>query len=199
MGIAFEDGDTDDDPLGNLGDEASEPQLVDLDAPEASHAIKRNFWYEIDFVPQDVETDWTNRPVICVTAEDGTRKMKYLIRVCLPPVGREFSSPGVLADVAAIGQEADMRRNERWKIPGGRPYWVKLAVINGEGLGGLQDFNVLDVEFPGGRIPSIDELTRGSPLLPVEKSADMQETPQKLIRRVRQFLRETLGWMLRKA
>lgn len=189
MPTAFEDGDGTRDMPGDRwerGDEA-EPPLVDLDGPEATGKILPNILYVLNrATPVDVAIDdYCQRPVVTITVGEGEQRLAYIVAVSLPSKGQEFASPDVLNVHETECIEA--RRVSAWKLAGARPYWICVGEF-----GASEDFvrqhweHVLDVEFPGGRIPAIEEWTHGTRLCPVEDSGDMQQRPERALQQERE-------------
>lgn len=177
------------------GDEDSDDSdLVDLDGPETTGKILRYRLYDLDKIPpDDVQIgDYCRRPIVLVRMPDGRERVAYIITVCLPTKDNEFSSPGF----DSIGQYerecVEARRGDAWKLSGMPPYWIMIGEIGAsEGFVLEQWKHVLDVRFPGGRTPSIVELTNGTPFKPIELSADMKERSKPASKQDMQKLAET--------
>lgn len=200
MGKTFENDGEEDDLSENFHENADDEceddsDLVDLNGPQATRKIMRNRWLPIDMtLPADIAVDpYAQFPVVIVIDEDGVERQCFLIGVCLPSKGREFTTRDAIED----DEDVIDRKSEAWKLSGWPPYWIMVGEM-AAGCFRRQVCHVFDVVFPGGRIPAIHELTRGNKLIPVDKSPDMRKRPmlqiKALIRRFETFLRSLMQW-----
>ena len=176
MATAFEEPGGDDNGVPeNIDGDSADSDLVDLDGPDATGKILRDKVYDANKVPpQDVVVDANSgKAVVLVTMTEGEEHSVCIIKVLLPRCGGELFSPDMPGEYE--NDYVDTRRRAVWKLSHTPPYWI--YVRERESLQhDLHEWwvHVLDVHFPGGRVPTINVLTQGTPFGDVQETGDMR-------------------------